>query len=70
MTDYCVCSLLCDVLTVVLVNCDFVLCFQWISVSDQASKVQRCRRAADLERQHGHFVDDPLLNGQPVQLPE
>ena len=41
-----------------------------ISVSDQASKVQRCRRAADIERQHGHFVDDPLLNGQPVQLPE
>ena len=41
-----------------------------IPVSDQASKVQRCRRAADLERQHGHFVDDPLLNGQPVQLPE
>ena len=39
-----------------------------IPVSDQASKVQRCRRAADLERQHGHFVDDPLLNGQPVQL--
>ena len=27
-----------------------------IPFSDQASKVQRCRRAADLERQHGHFV--------------
>ena len=39
-----------------------------IPVFDQASKVQRCRRAADLERQHGHFVDDPLLNGQPVNI--
>jgi len=41
-----------------------------IPIADQASKVRRRRRAADLKRQHGHFVDDPLLDGQPVQLPE
>ena len=38
-----------------------------LPVLDQASKVQRRRCAADLERQHGYFIVDPLLNGQPVQ---
>ena len=32
-----------------------------IPIANQASKVRRRRRAADLKRQHGHFVDDPLL---------
>jgi len=41
-----------------------------LPVFDQASKKQRRRRATDLERQQGHFIVDPLLNGQPVQLPE
>ena len=32
----------------------------------KATKWIRRRRAADFERQHSHFVVDPLLNGQPV----
>jgi len=34
-----------------------------LSILDYATKVRRCGRVADFERQQSHFVLDPLLTG-------